>query len=64
MEKQSSEIHINNPCCYYSPISFSAVAADNITVYTYDSFAADWGPRPAVEKAFEKVMAVMWILSR
>ena len=36
-------------------ISFSAVAADNtLTVYTYDSFAADWGPRPAVEKAFEE----------
>ena len=36
-------------------ISFSAVAADNtLTVYTYDSFAADWGPRPAVEKKFEE----------
>ncbi|MFA0415709.1 thiamine ABC transporter substrate binding subunit [Vibrio renipiscarius] len=34
--------------------SFSAVAADNtLTVYTYDSFAADWGPGPTVEKAFE-----------
>jgi len=34
--------------------SFSALAADNtLTVYTYDSFAADWGPAPAVEKAFE-----------
>ena len=34
--------------------SFSAVAADQtLTVYTYDSFAADWGPGPKVEKAFE-----------
>lgn len=34
--------------------SFSAFAADNtLTVYTYDSFAADWGPGPTVEKAFE-----------
>ncbi|EGA71773.1 thiamine transporter substrate binding subunit [Vibrio sinaloensis DSM 21326] len=34
--------------------SFSAIAADNtLTVYTYDSFAADWGPGPVVEKAFE-----------
>ena len=24
-----------------------------LTVYTYDSFTADWGPGPAVEKAFE-----------
>jgi len=24
-----------------------------VTVYTYDSFTADWGPGPAIEKAFE-----------
>src|SRR5471032_45861 len=24
-----------------------------LTVYTYDSFAADWGPGPAIKKAFE-----------
>ncbi|WP_198517338.1 thiamine ABC transporter substrate binding subunit [Vibrio sp. HA2012] len=35
-------------------VSFSAVAAENsLTVYTYDSFASDWGPGPAIEKAFE-----------
>ncbi|CCP08258.1 Thiamine-binding periplasmic protein Flags: Precursor [Erwinia amylovora MR1] len=28
-------------------------AKDTLTVYTYDSFAADWGPGPAVKKAFE-----------
>ncbi|WP_194439759.1 thiamine ABC transporter substrate binding subunit [Vibrio fluminensis] len=34
--------------------SFSVFAADNtLTIYTYDSFAADWGPAPAVKKAFE-----------
>ncbi|MFY2509779.1 thiamine ABC transporter substrate binding subunit [Vibrio pectenicida] len=34
--------------------SFSAVSADNtLTVYTYDSFAAEWGPGPKVERAFE-----------
>ena len=26
-----------------------------LTVYTYDSFVSDWGPGPAVEKAFEEV---------
>lgn len=26
-----------------------------LTVYTYDSFAADWGPGPALEKGFESV---------
>ncbi|MBQ4827320.1 thiamine ABC transporter substrate binding subunit [Leisingera sp. HS039] len=26
-----------------------------LTVYTYDSFVSDWGPGPAVEKAFEDV---------
>ncbi|WP_241810473.1 thiamine ABC transporter substrate binding subunit [Enterovibrio norvegicus] len=27
--------------------------SDTLTVYTYDSFAADWGPGPSVKKAFE-----------
>ncbi len=32
----------------------SAYAADNtLTIYTYDSFAADWGPGPKIEQAFE-----------
>ncbi|RIK84484.1 MAG: thiamine ABC transporter substrate binding subunit [Hyphomicrobiales bacterium] len=30
-----------------------AAAQDKLTVYTYDSFTAEWGPGPAVEKAFE-----------
>ncbi|ELV8632186.1 thiamine ABC transporter substrate binding subunit [Vibrio vulnificus] len=35
-------------------ISSSALAADKtLTIYTYDSFASDWGPGPNVEKAFE-----------
>ncbi|NWJ64317.1 thiamine ABC transporter substrate binding subunit [Vibrio parahaemolyticus] len=34
--------------------STSAFAAENtLTVYTYDSFAADWGPGPKIEQAFE-----------
>lgn len=28
-------------------------AKDKVTVYTYDSFTAEWGPGPLVEKAFE-----------
>nr|WP_220496676.1 thiamine ABC transporter substrate binding subunit [Serratia sp. OS31] len=31
----------------------SVFAKPTLTVYTYDSFAADWGPGPAVKKAFE-----------
>ncbi len=31
--------------------------APTLTVYTYDSFISDWGPGPAVEKAFEEVCA-------
>ncbi len=30
-----------------------ATAADKLTVYTYESFTADWGSGPQVEKAFE-----------
>lgn len=31
----------------------SAHADQKLTIYTYESFTADWGPGPAVEKAFE-----------
>lgn len=35
-------------------LSVPALAAKPaLTVYTYDSFAAEWGPGPAVKKAFE-----------
>ena len=30
-----------------------ASAAETLTVYTYESFTAEWGPGPQVEKAFE-----------
>src|SRR3954453_10952750 len=30
-----------------------AGAAGTLTVYTYESFTAEWGPGPQVEKAFE-----------
>ncbi len=33
--------------------SFSALATPSLTVYTYGSFAASWGPGPHVMKAFE-----------
>ncbi|GLO62058.1 thiamine transporter substrate binding subunit [Vibrio sp. MACH09] len=35
-------------------LSFSASAEQTLTVYTYDSFASDWGPGPKIEKAFEE----------
>ena len=31
-----------------------ASAQDKLTVYTYESFTAEWGPGPVVEKAFEE----------
>jgi thiamine transport system substrate-binding protein len=37
-------------------VSLGASAEENppvLTVYTYDSFAAEWGPGPAIKKAFE-----------
>ncbi|MDF2153213.1 thiamine ABC transporter substrate binding subunit [Vibrio sp. CAU 1672] len=37
-----------------SLMSASALAAnDTLTVYTYDSFASDWGPGPKIKQAFE-----------
>lgn len=40
-------------------LASSAAAQDKpvLTVYTYDSFVSDWGPGPAVEKAFEATCA-------
>jgi thiamine transport system substrate-binding protein len=34
-------------------VATPVIAKPLLTVYTYDSFAADWGPGPAVKKAFE-----------
>ncbi len=34
-------------------MSLPARAAETLTIYTYDSFVADWGPGPQVKKAFE-----------
>ena len=34
-------------------VSHAAQAQDTLTVYTYESFTAEWGPGPQVEKAFE-----------
>ncbi len=40
-------------------LSGAASAQDTpiLNVYTYDSFVSDWGPGPAVEKAFEEICA-------
>ena len=37
-------------------LSTATLAQDKpvLTVYTYDAFAADWGPAPGIEKAFEE----------
>jgi len=40
-----------------------ASAKPTLTIYTYDSFTADWGPGPAIKKAFEKTCdcTVKWV---
>lgn len=37
-------------------IAAPTIAADKpaLTIYTYDAFAADWGPAPKIKEAFEK----------
>ncbi len=35
-------------------LSNPATAKPTLTIYTYDSFTADWGPGPAIKKSFEK----------
>ncbi|MDD9339112.1 MAG: thiamine ABC transporter substrate binding subunit [Providencia heimbachae] len=34
--------------------SFSSAEKPTLTVYTYDSFAAEWGPGPQIKKSFEE----------
>lgn len=38
----------------FCAISTAAQAAETLTVYTYESFTAEWGPGPKVKQAFEK----------
>jgi thiamine transport system substrate-binding protein len=34
-------------------LAVPAAAQDSLTIYTYDSFTASWGPGPVIEEAFE-----------
>ena len=46
-------------------ISTATLAQDKpvLTVYTYDAFAADWGPaRPVLKKLSKKIAIVTWYL--
>ena len=36
-------------------LSTAAHAADTLTIYTYDAFAADYGPGPGLKTGFEKI---------
>jgi len=40
-----------------------AAAKDVLTIYTYDSFVADWGPGPKIKAAFEKTCdcTIAWV---
>ena len=46
-------------------LAFAAPAAakETLTIYTYDSFVADWGPGPRVKEAFEKTCdcSIEWV---
>jgi len=41
------------PALALAATALPAAAKDRLTVYTYESFTADWGPGPAVKKNFE-----------
>lgn len=41
-------------CCLLAGATFAgADEKPKLTIYTYDSFASDWGPGPAIKEAFE-----------
>ena len=50
-----SSISLFGALCLLAMLASPGRAADGktLTVYTYDSFTADWGPGPQVKKAFE-----------
>lgn len=35
-------------------VTTGVMAQEQLTIYTYDSFASDWGPGPKIKQAFEK----------
>jgi len=39
---------------WFLTISLFATDKPTLTIYTYDAFAASWGPAPKIKKAFEK----------
>ena len=39
--------------CLAAAFSMHAASAENLTIYTYESFVSDWGPGPEVQKKFE-----------
>ena len=49
--------------CLLIPLPLQAGKQPVLTIYTYDSFASEWGPGPAVEQAFEAVCAcdLQWV---
>lgn len=39
--------------CLIAAVPLAAASDRSLTIYTYDSFVADWGPGPVVKRAFE-----------
>ena len=46
-------MNISSKALALGAISAFAVEASALTIYTYSSFTADWGPGPGIEKSFE-----------
>ena len=44
---------LSRSCCWFSASRRRPPQEKTLTVYTYESFTAEWGPGPQVEKAFE-----------
>ncbi|MBN9232487.1 MULTISPECIES: thiamine ABC transporter substrate binding subunit [Phyllobacteriaceae] len=42
------------PALTLAAATLPAAAKDKLTIYTYESFTAEWGPGPQVKKAFEE----------
>ncbi len=45
------KLFISSLLCVFAISSF---AKEELTIYTYDSFVASWGPGPKIKESFEK----------
>lgn len=67
LEKESAPMRLLSLLAFSAAVILApaAQAKDTLTIYTYDSFVADWGPGPKIKENFEKECdcELQWVAS-